>query len=114
VAWNVLLDEKGGPTHVENFCIAPIIFDEKTGRLTYMNSFYYMGHFSRFIRPGATRIVCSSNTDELLATAFLNTDGTIAVVVMNSGEKELDFHTWIEGRTVETLSPAHSILTLIL
>ena len=23
--WNILLDEKGGPNHVGNFCFAPII-----------------------------------------------------------------------------------------
>ena len=48
-----------------------------------MNSFYYIGHFSRFIRPGAKRIVSSSNTDDLLSTAFINPDGKIAVVVFN-------------------------------
>ena len=31
--WNVLLDEKGGPNHVQNFCFAPIHADTKTGRV---------------------------------------------------------------------------------
>jgi glucosylceramidase len=114
VAWNVLLDEKGGPNHLGNYCMAPIICDTKSGELTYMNSFYYIGHFSRFIRPGAKRIVCSSNADELLATAFLNVDGAIAVVVMNQTDRDISFHTWIENRTVKTTSPAHSIVTLVL
>jgi glucosylceramidase len=94
--------------------MAPIICDTKSGELTYMNSFYYIGHFSRFIRPGAKRIVCSSNADELLATAFLNADGAIAVVVMNQSDRDIPFNTWIENRTVKTTSPAHSIVTLIL
>jgi glucosylceramidase len=114
VAWNVILDEQGGPNHLGNFCMAPIICDTKSGRLTYMNSFYYLGHFSRFIRPGAKRIVCSSNADELLATAFLNEDGTIALVVMNPSDREIAFHAWIESRAVKTTSPAHSIVTLVL
>ncbi len=113
-AWNVILDEKGGPNHLGNFCMAPIICNTKSGELTYMNSFYYLGHFSRFIRPGARRIVCSSNTDHLLATAFVNEDGTIAVVVMNASDHEIAFHTWIENQTVKTTSPAHSIITLML
>jgi glucosylceramidase len=112
-AWNVLLDEQGGPNHVGNLCMAPIIADTKTGALTYMNSFWYLGHFSKFIRPGARRIVCSSNADELQATAFLNTDGKIAVVVMNRTEKEIEFDTWIENASVVTKSPAHSIVTLV-
>ncbi|MCG3156650.1 MAG: hypothetical protein DKINENOH_03274 [bacterium] len=114
VAWNVILDERGGPNHVGNFCMAPIICNTKTGELTYMNSFYYLGHFSRFLRPGAKRIICSSNHDDLLATAFLNPDGKIAVVVMNQTEKEIEFHTWIENQAVKTNSPAHSIVTLVL
>lgn len=114
VAWNVLLDEQGGPNHVGNFCMAPIIGNTKTGALTYMNSFHYLAHFSRFIRPGAKRIVCSSNADDLLATAFLNPDGKIAVVVMNQTDKDIEFYTWIENRAAKTNSPAHSIITLVL
>lgn len=113
VAWNVILDEKGGPNHVGNYCMAPIICDTKTGELTYMNSFYYIGHFSKFIRPGAKRIICSSNSDDILATAFLNPDGKIAVVILNQTEKEIEFHTWIEESAVKTKSPAHSIITLV-
>lgn len=113
-AWNVILDEQGGPNHVGNYCMAPIICDTRTGALTYMNSFYYLGHFSKFVRPGAKRIVCSSNSDDLLATAFLNPDGKIAVVVLNQSEKDIAFQTWIEGSAVKTNSPAHSIITLVL
>lgn len=114
VAWNVLLDERGGPNHVGNFCTAPIIADTRTGSLTYMNSFYYIGHFSRFIRPGARRIIASSNSDPLLATAFVNPDGTIAVVVMNTSEAPIDFQIWMEGRAIKTNSPARSIMTIVL
>jgi glucosylceramidase len=51
--WNILLDETGGPNHVGNFCFAPIIGDTKTGKLIYTNAYYYIGHFAKFIRPGA-------------------------------------------------------------
>jgi glucosylceramidase len=94
--------------------MAPIICDTRTGALTYMNSFYYLGHFSKFVRPGAKRIVCSSNSDDLLTTAFINLDGKIAVIVLNQTEKEVAFQTWIEGTAVKTNSPAHSIITLVL
>ncbi len=113
-AWNVILDENGGPNHSDNFCMAPIICNTKTGDLTYMNSFYYIGHFSRFIRPGAKRIICSSNDDNLLATAFLNPDGKIVVVVMNNTDREKEFYTWLDENAVKAMSPAHSIITLIL
>ena len=74
--WNVLLDQQGGPNHVHNYCFAPIHANTETGELTYMSSYYYLGHFSKFVRPGARRIISSSTDDDLLTTAFLNKDGT--------------------------------------
>ena len=114
VDWNILLDERGGPNHVGNFCLAPLIGDTRAGTLTFTNSYYYIGHFSKFIRPGARRIICSSNSDDFLATAFLNPDGTIAAVVMNSHDRSLEFRVWIDGHAACATSPARSILTLVL
>ncbi|MDZ7288374.1 MAG: hypothetical protein ONB44_00385 [candidate division KSB1 bacterium] len=49
-----------------------------------------------------------------MATAFLNPDGEIAVVVMNQTEKNIEFHSWTENRAVKTNSPEHSLITLVL
>ena len=111
--WNVLLDEQGGPNHVNNFCFAPIHGDTRTGELHYMNSYYYIGHFSKFIRPGARRIISSSTVDKLLTTAFVNRDGRIAVVVMNESEGGQPFYLWMNGKAAKTSSPAHSISTFL-
>ncbi|MFT6034981.1 MAG: glucosylceramidase, partial [Marivirga sp.] len=54
--WNILLDERGGPNHVENFCFAPIHANTKTGELIYTPTYYYIGHFSKFINSGAVRV----------------------------------------------------------
>lgn len=112
--WNILLDETGGPNHVGNFCFAPVIGNTKTGEVIYMDSYYYLGHFSKYFRPGSRRITCSSNSDELLATAVLNPDGRVAVVVLNLGAKDIDYKVWVEGRAVKTKSLAHSIATLLI
>lgn len=111
--WNILLDETGGPNHVGNFCYAPVIGNTKTGKLIYTNIYYYIGHFSKFIRPGAKRIAVASSRDVLQATAFLNTDGKVAVVVMNQTEKEQPFQLWIKGQAAQTMSRPHSIMTLM-
>jgi glucosylceramidase len=111
--WNVLLDETGGPNHVKNFCFAPIHADTRTGGLIYTNAYYYIGHFSKFIRPGAKRIISSASRSPLLTTAFRNEDGTIAVVVMNTSGKEMPFNLWIAGKAASTKSQPHSIMTLV-
>ena len=111
--WNILLDETGGPNHVGNFCFAPMHADTKTGKLIYTNSYYYMGHFSKFIRPGAKRISASASRDKLLTTAYVNPDGKLAVVVMNKTDENIDYFLWIKGKAAKTTSPAHSIATLV-
>ncbi|HEY0461570.1 MAG TPA: glycoside hydrolase family 30 beta sandwich domain-containing protein [Pyrinomonadaceae bacterium] len=111
--WNVLLDENGGPNHVGNFCFAPVHADTKNGKVIYTNSYYYIGHFSKFIRPGARRIVSSPSRSALLSTAFTNADGKTAVVVMNRGEKEVPYFLWIDGKAAEVKAPPRSIQTLV-
>lgn len=111
--WNVLLDETGGPNHVGNLCFAPLHADTKTGRLIYTNSFYYIGHFSKFIRPGARRVVSSPSRSALLSTAFVNPDGQVSVVVMNGGDKAVNYYLWVGGQAAEVTSLPHSIQTLL-
>jgi glucosylceramidase len=111
--WNVLLDERGGPNHSDNFCIAPVIADTRTGSLLFTNCFYYIGHFSKFIHPGAKRIISSSNRDNLQTTAFLNPDGKISVIVMNSSDKKMPYCLWINGKAAKTESLPHSITTFV-
>jgi glucosylceramidase len=111
--WNILLDETGGPNHVQNFCFAPVHGNTQTGQITYTNSYYYIGHFSKFLRQGAKRIACSASRSALLCTAFVNPDGKVAVVVMNKSEQNVAYYLWIDGQAVEVKSLPHSIQTLV-
>ncbi len=112
--WNILLDETGGPNHVKNFCFAPVHADTKTGQLIFTNSYYYIGHFSKFIRPGAKRIVSAANRSQLLTTAFINEDHKVAVVVMNQSNKKTNYNLCIGRNAVEVISLPHSIQTLLI
>jgi glucosylceramidase len=112
--WNILLDETGGPNHVKNFCFAPIHADTKTGELIYTNAYYYLGHFSKFIRPGAKRVQSAASRSALLSTAFLNTDGSLIVVVMNETDKEIPYQLWMQKKAVALKALPHSIATMVL
>lgn len=111
IDWNMLLDETGGPNHVGNFCSAPILADTKNDRLIFQNSYYYLGHFSRFIQPGATRILCASSRDDLEVTGFLNPDDTVAVVVLNRTDEACKFRLKFADRSGIANIPAHGIST---
>jgi glucosylceramidase len=111
--WNLLLDHTGGPNHVSNFCFAPIHADTRTGELIYTPTYYYIGHFSKFIRPDAERISTSSSRSLLLATSFLNEDNQITTVVMNETDEAIDYHLFADMQQVTLSIPAHSMQTLV-
>jgi len=112
--WNILLDEKGGPNHVGNFCFAPIIADTRTGELHYTAEYYYIGHISKYVQMNARRLGTVTNRDFLISTSFMNPNGQMVVVVMNSSDQETQYNLWIEGQSVSVKSPANSIQTIVI
>ena len=128
IDWNIVLDMQGGPNHVGNYCDAPILADEKNGIIHLQSSYYYIGHFSRFIQPGAVRVeskitsmmtpatVSGHLTDEAETLAFKNPDGSIALVITNRTEADLVFTFKIQGEENASLYkiPPRSIQTWIL
>ncbi|MBA0885502.1 glycoside hydrolase family 30 protein [Flavobacterium undicola] len=111
--WNILLDQNGGPNHVGNFCFAPIHADINSGELIYTPSYYYIGHFSKFIRPDAKRVSTAVSRSSLLSTSFLNTDGKMITVVMNQSDKEITYNLIIASEKTVAVIPAHAIQTLV-
>lgn len=112
--WNILLNERGGPNHVGNYCFAPVHANVREGELVYTNSYYYIGHFSKFIDPGAKRIASSSSRDKVREVAFQNPDGEIVLVVLNLTEDSVDYRILIEGLGVETSILPRAINTYVL
>lgn len=112
--WNILLDETGGPNHVQNFCFAPIHAKTNDNSIHLMNSYYYIGHFSKFIRPGAKRVAASSNRAQLLTTAFKNTDGSTVLVIMNKTNEKFDSKIIIGNQAMLMNLLPHSIVTITL
>ncbi len=113
--WNLLLDSEGGPRHAGGLMGGTIVnADLKTGELTFNPPHYAFGHFTRFIKTGARRIVCTSSSDDFVATAFRNPDGKIAVVLTNLTDHDQIFQLWVEGRALKYSSPANGIVTIVL
>lgn len=111
--WNILLDENGGPNHVRNFCFAPIHGDSKTGDLIYTPSYYFIGHFSKFIDKGAKRISSVASRSQLLTTSFLNPDGKVVTVVMNQSDEKINYFLCIGAKATEVMILPNAIQTLI-
>ena len=114
IDWNLLLDTSGGPNHVGNLCSAPILADTATGELHYQSSYYALGHFARFVKPGARRILSSTSHDALEAAAFRNPGGQIVVTALNRSDEASTLALTVDGlRTMAECLP-HSITTFLL
>lgn len=111
--WNLLLDELGGPNHVSNFCAAPIMCDTKAGTMEKRLSYFYIGHFSRYIRRGAVRVATTRFTDKVEAVAFENPDGSIVTVLLNRTGENIWMSLRNKDEGISFVLNAHSIVTVI-
>ena len=112
VDWNMLLDSRGGPNHVGNYCFA-LLHASDDGQLIFSPSYAYMGHFTRYIKPKARRVSATTSRSTLEATAFRNPDGSLAVVVMNATSQAQRYRLIVDGGEVAVEIPAHAIQTVV-
>jgi len=122
IDWNMILSIEGGPNHAGNFCDAPVIADVVTGEVIHQSSFWYLGHFSKFVRPGFFRIACDvcgniPRTTEkgpgIEATAFSKTELDAVAVVLNRTEQPCDLRIRAFGETTDVGIPERSISTFV-
>jgi len=111
--WNILLNEYGGPNHVGNFCFAPVHGDTSSGELLFTNSYYYIGHFSKFIRPGAKRVSSGTTSNRISSTSFMNQDGSLVVIALNEEEEAVEYFLTIGDKSTQLKIPKHSIQTIV-
>jgi glucosylceramidase len=118
VDWNIVLDRQGGPNHVNNFCGAPIMVDTESGDVYYTPVYWVLAQFSRTIRPGDKAVWTRLERGEgvadgdLYACATVNTDGMVAVQVLNTSRKNSVYKLQIGGKYAEVEAPANSVQTL--
>ena len=119
IYWNMILDEKGGPWLVSPVHNDPdpnvehpiVIVDRRTKKVTYTGLYYYLAHFSRFIRPGSVRIGAAGGSAGIRCAAFRTPDLHILAQLLNS--RSLDSRVSVEcgGRILQLVLPAGSITT---
>ena len=113
IDWNLLLDERGGPNHVGNFCSAPILADTASGALMHQSAYWTIGHFARFIQPGARRLLCASALQDVEATAFANPDLSTVVVATNRQDQAQHLALRMADAAWSVLLPPRSITTFV-
>jgi len=114
VDWNIILDDKGGPNHANNWCIAPVIAKPETDEVYFTPLYYVMSHFSKYIRPGAFRIGVESAIQNLMITACMNPDKSIALEVFNPTEKFIQYRIQLYKKSVQLVIPGNALQTVII
>jgi glucosylceramidase len=113
IDWNLLLDDSGGPNHVGNLCSAPILADRAGGELMHQSSYWAIGHFARFIRPGAQRVLCAASRQALECSAFVNPDDSLAAVVLNRSDEVQRFVLRLGAQQAVAELPPRAIATYL-
>ncbi len=108
-----MLNERGGPNHVQNFCFAPVHADLSVGgELIYTPTYYYIGHFSKFVKPGAKRVSTAVSRTFLEATTFRNPDNSYATIIMNPQDEAITFSLHFDQSKADLEIPPHAMYTL--
>ncbi len=113
--WNLALDENHGPKNNGcQDCRGVVTIHSASGSVTRNVEYYSIGHFSRFVRPGAHRIASTTfgGSTGLDHVAFVNADGSNVVVVSNASSEARTFSILWETGQFEYSLPAKSVVTL--
>ncbi len=93
VKWSLALDENQGPhTGGCSTCTPIVTVNSTSGNVTYGTEFYTMGHFSKYVLPGANRVY-SSNALGIVTAAFVNPapDNSRVLVAFNDSSQSQTF-----------------------
>ena len=114
IDWNMVLDIQGGPNWFKNWCVAPVIVNPDTDQVYFTPLYYTMAHFSKFMRPGATKIGCEINHKEVVATAVQNTDGSVAVAIFNPTESGFTIELNFNNKKTSISIAAQALQTVVI
>ena len=97
VKWSLALNQNLGPNLTQNAglggcntCTPIVTVNSQTGAVTKDIEFYTLGHYSKYVLPGAVRIY-SSNTPAIASVAFVNPDGSVALIAYNNSVSSQSF-----------------------
>lgn len=114
--WNLALDENYGPQNNGcSNCRGVITISQANGQVNYNEEYYAIGHFSKFVRPGARRIglTLPQSLTNTGTVAFQNTDGSKVLVLANY---DSDFKTFTVKQGTRNFNysiPPTSVVTMV-
>ena len=114
IDWNLVLDHKGGPNHKLNFCNSPIMLNSSSSDYIKNLSFYYIGHFSKFINAGAKRIAHSRYSSDIETVAFKNPDNSIVIILLNRNNFNKEYNLVFKDIFIHDNLDSHAIVSYLI
>ena len=102
--WNLLLDEKGGPNHKNNFVKAPILRDDD--QLIVTPIYHYLKHISLHQEQLVHQVIYDK-----LNVLVTEKDNNYIITVLNNTDEDINFN--IKDMVKDTINK-HSIITYII
>ena len=112
ITWNLMLDENGKPNIGPFACAGLVTVDSETQQITRNGQYWALAHFCRAIRRGARRIGCGGTIKKISRVAFLNPDGSYAMVLTNTGQERTVRVRLPSAWEAEVVLPSDSLVTL--
>jgi len=117
--WNAILDETGGPWAVSPVHGNPdpnaqhpvVIINKATHEITYTGTYWYLAHFSKFVRPGTVRAETTGKAKGVRVMTFQTPEGGHVAQLLNSLKENTDVNLESMGKTLHLTLPARSITT---
>ncbi len=114
IDWNMVLDTQGGPNWFKNWCVAPVIVNPEKDEVYFTPLYYVMAHFSKFMRPGAVRIGCEINHQEVMTTAVQNPDGSIVIALFNPTDKPFSISINMKKEVKQITIDSKALQTIVI
>ena len=111
ITWNLLLDQQGKP-NIGPFSCGGLVTLNTDGSLTMSGQYWALRHLSQHVRRGALRLGSHTDSSELNHLAFANPDGSLVLVLTNSGE-ERNVRIVIDSREISLQLDRSSVSTVV-
>lgn len=118
IAWNLALRPDGGPHSGGCDTCTGVVTVSSEGTVSRNAEYYTIGHLSRFVRPGAWRVASSSYGSTgwngmVMSAAFVNPDGSTALVVHNEHDDPRSFAVAVGDRSFDYTLPGGALATFV-
>jgi glucosylceramidase len=112
--WNLAADSQYQPHTDQGGCTRCLGAITIEGDEVSLNPAYYIvAHASKFVRPGSVRIQ-SNMVDQLPNVAFLNTEGKVVLIVLNTSKQAKVFQVKSGSKAFNTMLEAGVVATYVI